>query len=309
MKILVLGSGAGGGFPQWNCNCANCKGLRQGSLRAHERTQSSVAVSADGQAWVLLNASPDIGEQIRRRPLLHPRHGLRDTPLKAVVLMDAQIDHVTGLLGLREGPRIELYATPCVFDDLNTGLPLLKVLDHYCGTERHALPISDTQTSTEFTIPALPGLRFTALAIPGKAPPYSPHRHAPVVGDNIALLIEDEAGKRFFYSPGLADVGEAELGWMRNADCVFVDGTFWQEDEMQQSGLGRKSASDMGHLPQQGTATRRGMLDALVLVPNARKVLIHINNSNPILDEDGAQRRELHSRGIEVAHDGLEISL
>ena len=310
MKILVLGSGAGGGFPQWNCNCANCAGQRSGSIRACERTQSSIAVSGDGQSWVLLNASPDIGEQIRRQPQLHPRHGLRDTPIKAVVLMDAQIDHVTGLLGLREGPCIDLYATPCVFEDLTTGLPLLNVLQHYCGTHWHMLPIGGDCTRAEFEIEAAPGLRFTALAIPGMAPPYSPHRREQAIGDNIALRIEDRlGGQSVFYSPGLARIGERELGWMNDADCVLVDGTFWHEDEMQRAGLGTKGASAMGHLAQQGVAGRPGMVDALRESAAARKVLIHINNSNPILDEDSAPRRTLDSFGIEVAHDGMEISL
>jgi len=310
MKILILGSGAGGGFPQWNCNCANCAGQRSGGIRARERTQSSIAVSGDGLSWVLLNASPDIGEQIRRQPQLHPRHGLRDTPIKAVVLMDAQIDHVTGLLGLREGPCIDLYATPCVFEDLTTGLPLLNVLQHYCGTRWHMLPVGGDRTSAEFEIESVPGLRFTALAIPGMAPPYSPHRREQVIGDNIALRIEDRLdGRSVFYSPGLARIGERELGWMNDADCVLVDGTFWHEDEMQRAGLGAKGASEMGHLAQQGFAGRPGMVDALRESAAARKVLIHINNSNPILDEDSAARRTLDSLGIEVAHDGMEISL
>jgi pyrroloquinoline quinone biosynthesis protein B len=310
MKILVLGSGAGGGFPQWNCNCANCAGQRNGRIRASERTQSSIAVSADGQSWVLLNASPDIGEQIRRHPQLHPRHGLRDTPIKAVVLMDAQIDHVTGLLGLREGPCIDLYATPCVFEDLTSGLPLLTVLQHYCGTRWHMLAVDGDRTRAEFEIEAVPALRFTAFAIPGKAPPYSPHRREQVTGDNIALRIESLVdGRSLFYSPGLAQVGEQELAWMNEADCVLVDGTFWREDEMQCAGLGMKAASDMGHLPQQGIAGRPGMVDALQECGAARKVLIHINNSNPILDEDSAPRRVLDSLAIEVAHDGMEIQL
>ena len=310
MKILVLGSGAGGGFPQWNCNCANCAGQRSGRIRASERTQSSIAVSADGQSWVLLNASPDIGSQIRRHPQLHPRHGLRDTPIKAVVLMDAQIDHVTGLLGLREGPCIELYATRCVFEDLTSGLPLLDVLQHYCGTRWHPLAIDGARTRFEFEIEAAPNLRFTALAIPGKAPPYSPHRREQVVGDNIALRIVDNAtGASAFYSPGLAHIGEQELAWLGAADCVLVDGTFWRHDEMQRAGLGTKSAADMGHLSQQGEAGQPGMLDALRGAGAARKVLIHINNSNPILDEDSAPRRTLDSLGIEVAHDGMEIAL
>jgi pyrroloquinoline quinone biosynthesis protein B len=310
MKILVLGSGAGGGFPQWNCNCANCAGQRSGRIRAAERTQSSIAVSADGQAWVLLNASPDIGGQIRRHPQLHPRHGLRDTPIKAVVLMDAQIDHVTGLLGLREGPCIDLYATRCVFEDLTSGLPLLNVLQHYCGTRWHMLAVDGTRTRFEFEIEAAPGLRFTALAIPGKAPPYSPHRREQVVGDNIALRVESLAnGSSLFYSPGLAHVGDEESAWMGAADCVLVDGTFWQDDEMQRAGLGANTAADLGHLAQQGTNGRPGMLEALRDTAAARKVLIHINNSNPILDEDSAPRRALDALGIEVAHDGMEISL
>lgn len=310
MKVLVLGSGAGGGFPQWNCNCRLCAGQRQGVLDACARTQSSIAVSADGESWVLLNASPDIGQQIRSHAQLHPRHGLRDTPIKAVVLMDAQIDHVAGLLGLREGPRIDLYATPCVFEDLTTSFPVLGVLEHYCGTRWHMLAVAGTQTRIDFGVAGFPSLRFTAVAIPGKAPPYSPHRREQAVGDNIALLIEDlQSGQRLFYAPGLAEVGHEELRWMHDADCLLLDGTFWTEDEMRHAGLGTRTASDMGHLPQTGTGPRAGMVDALLATPARRKVLIHINNSNPILDAASAQRQLLERHGIEVAYDGMEIAL
>jgi pyrroloquinoline quinone biosynthesis protein B len=310
MKILVLGSGAGGGFPQWNCNCRLCAGQRQGALHAQPRTQSSIAVSADGLDWALLNASPDLGHQLRSQPALHPRGRPRDTPIKAVVLMDSQIDHVTGLLSLREGPCLDIYATPCVFEDLTAGLPLLNVLHHYCGSRWHMLPVAGDQSEAEFTIDALPGLRFTALGIPGKASPYSPHRRDPVLGDNIALLVEDLAdGTTLFYSPGLAEVGARELAWMRRADAVLVDGTFWQEDEMIAAGLSRKPAREMGHLPQQGEPGRPGMVDAMCAIDARRKVLIHINNSNPILDDGGAQRAALDALGIEVAYDGMEITL
>ncbi|WP_284620465.1 pyrroloquinoline quinone biosynthesis protein PqqB [Aquabacterium humicola] len=311
MKILVLGAGAGGGFPQWNCNCAHCAGLRRGSTRAVPRTQSSIAVSADGERWVLINASPDIGQQLRAHPLLHPRSmvppKLRDTPIAAVVLMDAQIDHVTGLLSLREGPPIELYCTPCVFEDLTSGLPLLPALEHYCGVHWHVLPVAGEESEAAFRIPALPGLALTALAIPGKAPPYSPHRNDSATGDNIALVIDDLAsGERLFYAPGLAAIGDAERAWMAGASCVMVDGTFWTDDEMAAAGLRPERAVELGHLPQSGTG---GMLDALAPLPARRKVLIHINNSNPILDEDSPQRTELARHGIEVAHDGMEIDL
>ncbi|BEP38863.1 pyrroloquinoline quinone biosynthesis protein PqqB (plasmid) [Variovorax sp. V59] len=279
-------------------------------LDACARTQSSVAVSADGESWVLLNASPDIGQQIRSHPQLHPRRGLRDTPIKAVVLMDAQIDHVAGLLGLREGPRIDLYATPCVFEDLTTSFPVLGVLEHYCGTRWHMLAVAGTQTRVDFGVAGFPSLRFTAVAIPGKAPPYSPHRRGQAVGDNIALLIEDlQGGRRLFYAPGLAEIGPEELRWMHEADCLLLDGTFWTDDEMRHAGLGTRSASDMGHLPQTGTGPRAGMVDALRATPARRKVLTHINNSNPILDAASAQRQELERHGIEVAYDGMEISL
>jgi pyrroloquinoline quinone biosynthesis protein B len=310
MKILVLGSGAGGGFPQWNCNCRLCAGQRQGKLAAHVRTQSSIAVSADGESWVLINASPDISEQIRKHPQLHPRQGLRDTPIKAVVLTDAQIDHTAGLLGLREGPCIDLYATPCVFEDLTTGLPLLNVLEHYCGIRWHMLPIPDDSGRTGFEVDGFASLRFTALAIPGKAPPYSPHRLEQVAGDNVALLIEDLVdGLRLFYAPGLAAVGEQELRWMCDADCLMVDGTFWEEEEMQRAGLSGKTATEMGHLPQIGGAARVGMVDVMKATPARRKVLIHINNSNPVLDESSVERRMLDAHGIEAAYDGMEITL
>jgi pyrroloquinoline quinone biosynthesis protein B len=208
MKILVLGAGADGGFPQCNCNCPPCAGQRPGPPGVHARTQSSIAVSADGESWVLLNASPDIGHQIRSHPQLHSRpdelHGVRGAPIKAVVLLDAQIDHVTGLLGLREGPCIDLYATPCVFEDLTTGLPLLNVLQHYCGTRWHMLPVAGDRACAEFAIEGFDSLRFTALAIPGEAPPYSPHRREQAVGDTIALRVEDlRDGQCLFYSPGV----------------------------------------------------------------------------------------------------------
>ena len=189
-------------------------------------------------------------EQIVRtqsmQPILHPKQGLRDTPIKAVILMDAQIDHATGLLSLREGPPIELHVTPCVFEDLTTGLPILTVLEHYCGVHWHLLPVAGEQKVAEFAVEGFESLRFRAIAIPGKAPPYSPHRHDPKVGDNIALEITDlRNGKRLFYAPGLGEVGPQELEWMSDCDLLMIDGTFWTEDEMVRAGLGSKYASDM----------------------------------------------------------------
>jgi pyrroloquinoline quinone biosynthesis protein B len=302
MNIVVLGSAAGGGFPQWNCNCRNCAGLRNGTVRATARTQSSIAVSANGTDWVLINASPDILAQIRATPALQPARARRDSGIAAVMLMDAQIDHVAGLLMLREGKELPLYCTAPVWRELNGALPLVPVLSHYCGVRWHALSMEGG-----VRVPGIDGIRFTPLALASKAPPYSDHREHPEAGDNIGLLIEDVGtGKSAFYAPGLGAIDPRVEAAMRKADCVLVDGTFWDADEMIAPGLSGKTAADMGHLPQSGEG---GMIAVLDGIGTRRKVLIHINNTNPILDEDAEQRAVLARHGIEVAFDGMEIAL
>ncbi|UXY51273.1 pyrroloquinoline quinone biosynthesis protein PqqB [Pseudomonas tohonis] len=304
MHIQILGSAAGGGFPQWNCNCRNCAGLRAGTLNAEARTQSSIALSDDGVNWVLCNASPDIRAQIEAFPALQPARRLRDTAIAAVLLMDSQIDHVTGLLTLREGCPHSVWCTEMVHQDLTSGFPLFTMLQHWNG----GLAWNPIALDGEpFTIPACPGLRFTAIALRSSAPPYSPHRGNPHPGDNIGLFVEDlRTGGSLFYAPGLGQVDEALLGWMRRADCLLVDGTLWRDDEMRVCEVGDKLGSEMGHLPQSGPG---GMLEVLDGLQDKRRVLIHINNTNPILDADSAERAELDARGIEVARDGMAIRL
>ncbi len=308
MKIIVLGSAAGGGFPQWNCNCRNCDGIRNGTITATARTQSSIAVSANGSDWVLINASPDILTQIRATPALQPARAKRDSGIAAVMLMDAQIDHVTGLLMLREGKPLPLYCTASVWDDLTTGLPLVHVLSHYCGVQWHPLAANTSHDHiTPVELPGIEGLLFTPLALTSKAPPYSPHREMPQTGDNIGLLIENVAnGKKLFYAPGLGALEPHIDAAMRAADCLLVDGTLWTEDEMIQLGFSKKKSADMGHLPQSGSG---GMIEVLNAIGQRRKILIHINNTNPILDENSEQRATLARHGIEVAFDGMEIIL
>ncbi len=308
MKIIVLGSAAGGGFPQWNCNCRNCAGVRSGAVAATARTQSSIAVSANGIDWLLVNASPDILAQIRATPALQPARAKRDSGIAAVMLMDAQVDHVTGLLMLREGKQLPLYCTASVWGDLNTGLPLAPVLSHYCGVRWNELQLAgDGAAMLPLQVPGIDGIRFTPLALSSKAPPYSPHRERPEIGDNIGLLIEDMAsGKSLFYAPGLGAIDPKVEAAMRLADCVLVDGTFWSGDEMIELGFSQKSAADMGHLPQSGDT---GMIAVLDRIGARRKVLIHINNTNPILDDNSEQRAILARHGIEVAFDGMEIAL
>lgn len=305
MRIRVLGSSAGGGFPQWNCNCSNCRGVRAGTLAARPRTQSSIAVSDNGQDWLLVNASPDVLQQVRENPELQPARAIRDSGIAAVLLMDAQIDHVTGLLMLRERKTpLPLLATPEVFSDIASGFPITGILSHYCGVERQELPIDGSTVH----IPALPGLQLNTVSLSSKPPPYSPFRGNPRPGDNIGLLITNPAsGGKAFYAPGLAEVTPELIELMRGCAVVLVDGTFWSHDEMQRLGLSTKSALDMGHLPQSGPG---GMIEQLDRLPaGVRKVLIHINNSNPMLVEDSPERAELTAHGIEVAHDGMDITL
>jgi pyrroloquinoline quinone biosynthesis protein B len=304
MRVRVLGSAAGGGFPQWNCNCRNCDGVRRGTVRAQPRTQSSITVSGDGTHWVLFNASPDILTQIRSFPALQPGRGLRDTGIGALVLIDGQIDHTTGLFMLREGKPLEIWCTDMVRDDLTQGNPILRILEHYCGSRWHGVPIR----GEPFAIPAAPQLDFHAIALKSKAAPYSPHRDNPHEGDNIGVAIRDRAGgRRLFYAPGLAEIEPQVWEEMKAADCVMVDGTFWTDDEMVTLGISSKRARDIGHLPQSGPG---GMMEWLDRLPTStRKILIHINNTNPILDEGSPQRRELTAHGIEVAYDGMEIEL
>lgn len=306
MRLIVLGASAGGGFPQWNCNCRNCAGVRAGTVRAKARTQSSIIVSDDTSAeWVLMNASPDILQQIKATPELQPNRGLRDTGIAGVMLVDGQIDHATGLFMLREQKqRLPLWCADPVYEDLTTGNPILKVLSHYSGVDRHGIALD----GQPFAVPGVAGLQFSALPLVSKAAPYSPHREQSVDGDNIGLTITDRAsGKSVFYAPGLGAQDPEVFARMAKADCVLVDGTFWTDDEMITAGLSTKTARDIGHLPQSGAG---GMMDWLDELPrHVRKILIHINNTNPILDEDSPQRAELTRRGIEVAEDGMFVSL
>lgn len=303
MQLRVLGSAAGGGFPQWNCNCPNCDGFRRGSIPAQARTQSSIAVTDNGQDWLLVNASPDVLAQIRASPELQPARSVRDSAIAAVLLMDAQIDHVTGLLMLRERHSpLPLLATPEVLSDLEEGFPLTRILSHYCGVK--ALPLQPDGGLQD--VPGLPGLQVRPVMLSSKPPPYSAFRNHPRPGDNIGLIIENPASQtRVFYAPGLGEVTPVLMELMATCQIVLVDGTFWTDDEMQRLGLSKKTAADMGHLAQSGPL---GMIAHLDRLPaGVRKILIHINNTNPILREDSAERALLAGHGIEVAWDGMDL--
>ncbi|WP_323123252.1 pyrroloquinoline quinone biosynthesis protein PqqB [Burkholderia alba] len=303
MLVHILGSAAGGGFPQWNCNCANCAGFRDGTVDARARTQSSIALSDDGVNWVLCNASPDIRAQLQGFAPMQPGRALRDTGIGAIVLMDSQIDHTTGLLSLREGCPLQVWCTAQVHQDLSTGFPLFEMLKPWNG----GLCWHRIELDGRFVVPACPNLRFTPCPLRSAAPPYSPHRFDPHPGDNIGLWVEDlRTGGTLFYAPGLGEVDDALLRRMQAADCLLVDGTLWDDDEMQRRGVGARTGREMGHLALNGPG---GMLDVFARIPGPRKVLIHVNNTNPILDEHSAEREELTRRGVQVAFDGMQILL
>ncbi|QUY50620.1 pyrroloquinoline quinone biosynthesis protein PqqB [Serratia plymuthica] len=303
MQIKVLGSAAGGGFPQWNCNCKNCQGVRNKTLNASPRTQSSIAITDDGKNWVLCNASPDICQQLLASPELSNPDVLRGTGIGAIILTDSQIDHSAGLLSLREGCPHHVWCTREVHDDLNTGFPVFTMLSHWNGGLIHhpVVPLESFQTAV------CPTIRFTAIPLLSNAPPYSRYRNRPLPGHNVALFIEDKLrGTSLLYAPGLGEPDDALLPWLQRADCLLIDGTLWRDNELANLGVGHNTGKDMGHL---ALAEEQGLAALLGNLPAKRKILIHINNTNPILDEDSAERQSLTDAGIEVSWDGMNIEL
>lgn len=304
MKIQVLGSSAGGGLPQFNCNCDNCKSYRAGSTTVKRRTQSSITISEDGENWVLFNTSPDILEQIHNSPFLHPTQK-RETKIKAIVFIDGQIDHTTGLLMLREGCPHEVYCTKEVNEELNTSFPLFKMLKHWDGggTNYHEI----VPNNTSFEIPVMPNYEFYAHPLISNAPPYSKYRDKPRAGDNIGVVVVNKkTQKRLFYLPGLGVLEDHIIEEMGKSDILLIEGTLWTNDEMIKGKFSKKLGTEMGHIPLSG---EDGLIKVLDGLEKPRKILIHINNTNPILDESNDEYKELISHGIEVSYDGMSIEI
>jgi len=304
MHIHLLGTGAGGGFPQWNCNCHNCSRLRKGEIKSSARTQSSITISGNGEDWVLFNASPDIRAQIESFSPLQPARKIRDTGICSIILCDAQIDHTTGLIIMREHDKPwDVYCTAAVHEDMTSGYPIFNMLSHFRGVNWHEVKTDESS----FTIPKADGLIFTAVPLKSEAPPFSPHRHNTVPGDNVGFKVEDTStGKNLFYAPGLGEIEEHVVDYMENADVVLIDGTVWTNDEMSRHGISDKLASEMGHLDQ---SSKGGIMEILNSLEKPRKILIHINNTNPILDEDSPEHKQLNDVGIEVSFDGMDIHI
>ena len=305
MRIRVLGSAAGGGFPQWNCGCPNCSGARAGTIAAKTRSQECVAVSCDGDHWFLLNASPEIRAQIESFPPLHPR-AARHSPIAGIVLTSGDLDHCLGLLSLRESHPLVIYATDAVRRGFTERSVLYRTLERFPGqvTWKRLECGAETELTIESGLPS--GLRIKAVAAPGKPPVHLEGIDSKTPDENVGVTISDvETGKRMAYfsaAGGITDVVRDELAV---ADCAFFDGTFWSETELIDLRLGTKRAADMAHVPIGGPTGSLRALDRI----GARRVFIHINNTNPILRDDSREAAEVRAAGWEIAEDGLEVVL
>lgn len=310
MRVKVLGSAAGGGFPQWNCGCANCDRMRRGVFSGRARTQAQVAISPADSSWFLLNASADLRQQISVTPELAPKEGGRNTPIAAIILTSADVDSVLGLLHLREFQPLRIYATRSV------RRALLEENSLFCTLERSLPPVhwedlrvnEVVQLSQSGGQKAEKALSCVAIPLGGEFPEYVSDglrakldKHEAVIGLKIV-----RRGRQLIYAPSLSGRGEE---WKRAAsecDLALLDGTFWTDDELVKVQGGGKTARRMGHLPLSGA---RGLLERMQSARRPRRVLIHLNNTNPVLDEESAAYRAVRDAGWEVAYDGMEITL
>ena len=309
MHIKVLGSAAGGGFPQWNCNCRNCAAVRAGTPGFRARTQSSLAVSRDGINWALLNASPDLRQQINDNRELQPdlKAGLRHSPIKAAVLTNGDVDHIIGLINLREAQPFAIYASKRILDVLAANSVFQVLADPLVPRNEITLdqPFNLAGGGVDL------GMTVEAFAVPGKVALYledkSSGDYGGREGDTIGLKISDPAEKKsFFYIPGCAAVDERLATRLKGATVVFFDGTLFTDDEMIEQGLLNKTGARMGHISMSGDA---GSITAFSKLGVGRLIYVHINNSNPVLDENSPARKAIDCAGWEVGYDGMEVRL
>ena len=307
----MLGAGAGGGVPQWNCNCAVCVAARSNASNVLPRTQSSIAVSADGENWCVVNCSPDIRQQILNTSCLHPRDpqtaGRRDTPIHSVVLTNGDVDHIAGLLILREKQPFRLLATPNIQHMLREN-PIFDVLDP-SYVVREDLPI-------DASVEVAPQLRMEAFLVPGKVPLFlegsaQDGAGPPEIGIETEYTIglkigHSRSARHFFYIPGCAALPDDLKARVRGAALLLFDGTVWENEEMIAKGVGAKTGRRMGHMSMSGA---EGSMAGFASLGVRRKVFVHINNTNPVLFDDSPERGRAEDQGWEIAFDGMEIVL
>ena len=316
MRIKILGSAAGGGFPQWNCGCRNCRGLRSGSLKAQARTQTQIAVDANPEYaqrthWALINASPDLRTQVLATPELAPFPGTSNsTPIYDVFLTSADVDSLAGLLHLREFQGFRISSTPAIRRIMDEQNSIFRVLGRATPpVQWFSLPLASSFSETETPETSeVPKFQVRAVSVGGEYPDYISEKLRKDLPANeavVALYLE-YGGKRVFVAPSLPG---RDNGWKKLAqesDVALLDGTFWSDDELKRAGRGKKTAREMGHVPLSGPD---GLIAQYPKAGKGRKVLIHINNTNPILVEDSAEHRAVLDAGFEIAYDGMEITL
>ncbi|MEY9536279.1 pyrroloquinoline quinone biosynthesis protein PqqB [Sinorhizobium fredii] len=297
LRVVVLGAAAGGGLPQWNCGCRNCSAAREPGSSLRPQTQSSLAVSLDGEAWAIFNASPDIRQQIQDNRALQPRR-LRHSPINSLVLTNGDIDHLAGLLVLREKQPFTVFATGAVAEVIADN-PVFGVLDPGL--------VSTRVVAIEEPFFPLPGLEARLLAVPGKVPLFleDGDPELEVEGEQTVGLELRADGKRLYYIPGCGALSDRLVARLEGADALFFDGTLFSDDEMIAAGVGQKTGRRMGHMPIAG---EDGSLKALGPLKVPRKIYVHINNTNPIW-QAGPEREQVEGHGFEVGFDGMEIRL
>lgn len=299
MKTVILGSAAGGGVPQWNCRCFVCELARSGDPRVKSRTQSSIALSQDGDNWLVVNASPDIRQQIADNAELHPKNGARHSPIAAVLLTNGDVDHVAGLLTLRESSPFKLFATTTTRESVDAN----RIFSVANPTFVPRLPVRMDEP-----FEPVPGVVVDMFAVPGKVPLWL-EDETMKIGEATETTVGLEVtadGKRLLYIPGCADVTDMVKRRIEGADVLLFDGTMWTDSEMVEAGLGEKTARRMGHVPLSGPG---GSIESLAAVPVGRRIFVHINNTNPVLVEDTKERESAEAAGWEVGYDGMRIEL
>ena len=302
MHIVLLGTAAGGGFPQWNCWCPTCRVARCHPHRARPRSQSSAAVSADGSRWFLLNASPDVHAQLGRLELPAPA-GARHSPVEGVVLTDAELDHTLGIVLLREARRLQVTATDGVRQMLEEDTRLLPVTRAFAEVRFDEL-LPDRAQGLCYRDGSPSGIRVTAFPVPAGPPRFARAEHP---GHTVGLVLEDErTGGTFAFVPGCGDLDDALIARLDRTDLVLFDGTFWTDDELVSLEIGERTARQMDHLPVSGAD---GSLVRLGRLRSRHRVFTHINNTNPMLIEDGPERAQVEHAGFQVAHDGMRFEV
>jgi pyrroloquinoline quinone biosynthesis protein B len=306
MRVKILGSAAGGAFPQWNCSCANCRALRAGTFHGKPRTQTQVAITGDARSWFLLGASPDLRLQIEATPELHPREGLRQSPIAGVVLANADVDHVLGLLLLRELQPLRIHATPSVRKILRADNSMFAMLERTPNqavwTEFH----SETKFDLCNSCGDDSGLRCLPLSLSTHYPAYvRPEQQSQLAAGEASLgfIVESPSGCRFAYMPAVPELNDNLLQQLDSCEVLLFDGTFWSEDELIRVQGSGQTATQMGHIPVENILIR------LAGVRRPRKIFLHINNTNPMLDEASTQHRQVRAAGWEIAEDGWQFDL